>query len=64
MKEPTQTSNEKRVRRRKRSTSTARRTAIWSVDGTKLLAVIEGEITPDDIAAARALALCLTGNTA
>lgn len=64
MKEPTQTSDRKRMRHRKRNKSAARRTAIWSVDGTKLLAVIEGAITPDDITAARALALSLTGNTA
>ncbi|MFC7582474.1 hypothetical protein ACFQYP_00690 [Nonomuraea antimicrobica] len=41
----------------------ARRTAIWSLDGTTLLAVVEGPVTPDDVAAARMLALCATQST-
>ena len=37
-----------------------KQTAIWSHDGMTLLAVIEGHVTPDDIAAARQLALLAT----
>lgn len=46
----------KRKRNRKRN-SLVRRTAIWSLDGATLLAVVEGPVTPDDVAAARTLAL-------
>ncbi|MER7365959.1 hypothetical protein [Nonomuraea wenchangensis] len=50
----------KRQRNRSRSKRTRRRTAIWSYDGMTLLAVVEGHVTPDDIAAARQLALRAT----
>ncbi|MGR6915386.1 hypothetical protein ACU635_14170 [[Actinomadura] parvosata] len=51
-------------RKRNRSRNTERsRTAIWSFDGATLLAVVEGPVTPDDVAAARMLALRATQST-
>ena len=53
-------SHVKRQRNRMRSKRNRKRTAIWSHDGMTLLAVVEGQVTPDDIAAARQLALHAT----
>lgn len=50
----------KRNRRRTKKPPPHDRTAIWSDDGTVLLAVVDGHVTPDDIAAARQLALRAT----
>ncbi|WP_336214757.1 hypothetical protein [Nonomuraea sp. LPB2021202275-12-8] len=50
----------KRQRNRSRKKLLLNRTAIWSHDGMTLLAVVEGHVTPDDIAAARQLALRAT----
>ncbi|MEV6154955.1 hypothetical protein AB0L53_31900 [Nonomuraea sp. NPDC052129] len=50
----------KRQRNRRRKKPAHSRTAIWSHDGATLLAVVEGHVTPDDIAAARQLALRAT----
>ncbi|TMR99550.1 hypothetical protein [Nonomuraea basaltis] len=50
----------KRQRNRSRKKPLRDRTAIWSHDGTTLLAVVEGHVTPDDIAAARQLAFRAT----
>ena len=63
MRTPADTLDEKHKRnriRKKRRNETAKRTAIWSSDGSQLLAVVEGHLTPDDIAAARQLALRAT----
>ncbi|WP_162795850.1 hypothetical protein [Nonomuraea lactucae] len=63
MNTPAQAHDTKRKRNRKRSKSLARRTAIWSLDGATLLAVVEGPVTPEDMAAARMLALRATQST-
>ncbi|WP_431928636.1 hypothetical protein [Nonomuraea jabiensis] len=61
MQTPADAHDEKRQRNRSRKKKPRRnRTAIWSHDGTTLLAVLEGHITPDDINAARQLALRAT----
>ncbi|MEV1167388.1 hypothetical protein [Nonomuraea sp. NPDC049784] len=61
MRTPADLHDEKRQRNRNRKKKPHRnRTAIWSHDGTTLLAVLEGHITPDDINAARQLALRAT----
>ncbi|SDL74494.1 hypothetical protein SAMN05421874_12869 [Nonomuraea maritima] len=53
----------KRKRNRSRNKKAIpRNTAIWSSDGATLLAVVEGHVTPDDIAAARQLALRATAS--
>ncbi|MEU6783426.1 hypothetical protein ABZ912_29885 [Nonomuraea angiospora] len=62
MNEPADASNAKRKRNRRRNLI-ARRTAIWSLDGTTLLAVVEGPVTPDDVVDARLLALRATQRT-
>ncbi|MEV6033607.1 hypothetical protein AB0L65_20800 [Nonomuraea sp. NPDC052116] len=62
MNAPVDVHGTKRKRKRKRR-MLARRTAIWSLDGTTLLAAIEGPVTPDDVEAARLLALRATQRT-